>query len=299
MTEEATPPRATGLHHVQLAIPAGGEERARVFWGGVLGLDELVKPPVLAARGGCWFRSGRLEVHLGVEEPFAPARKAHPGILVDDLDRAELALAAAGHDVARDDAFPGFDRLYTTDPFGNRVELLQLVGPDLEIRFPEPDDLPQVRAAQAELLPGFLFAFGLDEVTDDGAAWCRDVRAQADGDVAPGWVRNAFQLALLDGVVVGRVSTRFDLTPRLRTEGGHVGYGVRPGWRGRGIAGRLLAHGLALVASETAFEQALVTCDDANRASAAVIERAGGLLRDVTMFGTKRVRRYDVPLPGP
>lgn len=69
------------LHHVQLAIPAGGEERCRAFWGGVLGMRELEKPPVLAARGGCWFRGGDLEVHLGVEQDFVPARKAHPGIL--------------------------------------------------------------------------------------------------------------------------------------------------------------------------------------------------------------------------
>ena len=249
---------------------------------------------------GCWFRSARLEVHLGVEEPFAPARKAHPGILVEDLDAAEAALVAAGHAVDRDDAFPGFQRLYTADPFGNRVELLQLVGPDLEIRFPEPADVGQVLEAQAEMLPGFTFAFGLVATaspTSDGArAWCRDVRAQADGDVSPGWVRNAFHLALLDEVVVGRVMTRFDLTPRLHREGGHVGYGVRPGWRGRGVAGRLLRHGLDLVAAETSVDAALLTCDDANHASSRVIGRAGGLLRDVVVVDGRRVRRHDVPL---
>ena len=69
----------TRLHHVQLAIPAGGEQACRAFWGGLLGMDELAKPPVLAARGGCWFRGGGVEVHLGVEQDFTPAAKAHPG----------------------------------------------------------------------------------------------------------------------------------------------------------------------------------------------------------------------------
>lgn len=115
------------LHHVQLAIPAGGEDRCRAFWSGVLGMTELEKPPVLAARGGCWFRGGGLEVHLGVEDPFAPARKAHPGIRVAGLDALAAALADAGHEVVRDDDFPGHRRFYGADPFGNRLEFLEAV----------------------------------------------------------------------------------------------------------------------------------------------------------------------------
>lgn len=122
-----------GLHHVQLAIPAGGEDRARAFWGGTLGMGELTKPPVLAARGGCWFRAGSLEVHLGVQEPFAPATKAHPGILVDSLQDVVAALVAAGHEPRRDDALPGFDRCYVDDPFGNRLEFLQPIGPSEDV----------------------------------------------------------------------------------------------------------------------------------------------------------------------
>lgn len=114
-----------GLHHVQLAIPEGSEDVCREFWSGVLGLDEVEKPPVLAARGGCWFRGGGLEVHLGVEQDFAPARKAHPGILTDDVDAVAERLTAAGVDVRWDDDFPGMRRFYTADPFGNRLELLQ------------------------------------------------------------------------------------------------------------------------------------------------------------------------------
>jgi DNA-binding transcriptional MerR regulator/catechol 2,3-dioxygenase-like lactoylglutathione lyase family enzyme len=113
------------LHHVQLAIPPGGEDRCRAFWGGVLGMRELEKPPVLAARGGCWFRGGGLEVHLGVEDPFAPARKAHPGLLVAGLEDLAEALERAGHEVTWDDAFPGHDRFYAADPFGNRLEFLE------------------------------------------------------------------------------------------------------------------------------------------------------------------------------
>jgi DNA-binding transcriptional MerR regulator/catechol 2,3-dioxygenase-like lactoylglutathione lyase family enzyme len=113
------------IHHVQLAIPRDGEDACRAFWNGVLGMRELEKPPVLAARGGCWFRGGALEVHLGVEEPFAPARKAHPGLLVDGLRALARRLEDAGHQVTWDDDFPGHNRFYAADPFGNRLEFLQ------------------------------------------------------------------------------------------------------------------------------------------------------------------------------
>ena len=118
-------PVLVALHHVQLAMPRGEEAAARAFWAGVLGMTELAKPPVLAARGGCWFRSGGVEVHLGVEAPFAAARKAHPGLLVEDLRGVATILEAAGRPVTWDDEFPGHARLYTEDPFGNRLELLE------------------------------------------------------------------------------------------------------------------------------------------------------------------------------
>ena len=114
-----------GLHHMQLAMPSGDEDRAREFFVGVLGMAEVEKPPVLAARGGAWFRSGGLELHLGVEEDFRPARKGHPGILVDDLDEAARRVATTGQDVTWDRDFPGFRRFYAYDPFGNRLEFLQ------------------------------------------------------------------------------------------------------------------------------------------------------------------------------
>jgi catechol 2,3-dioxygenase-like lactoylglutathione lyase family enzyme len=117
--------RLVGLHHVQLAAPWGSEDALRHFYGTVLGMTEVPKPAALAARGGAWFRSGTLELHLGVEDDFRPARKAHPGILVDDIDA--MAQRLADHDVAVewDDNFPGFRRCYVTDPHGNRLELLE------------------------------------------------------------------------------------------------------------------------------------------------------------------------------
>ncbi|GAA1174133.1 catechol 2,3-dioxygenase-like lactoylglutathione lyase family enzyme [Kitasatospora gansuensis] len=113
------------LHHVQLDIPAGSEERCREFWAGVLGMAELAKPPVLAARGGCWFRGGGVEVHLGVVPDFQVSPKAHPGLLVESLDALADRLAAHGHPVTWDDNFPGFRRFHSADPFGNRLEFLE------------------------------------------------------------------------------------------------------------------------------------------------------------------------------
>jgi catechol 2,3-dioxygenase-like lactoylglutathione lyase family enzyme len=117
------------LHHVQLAIPPGGEDLAREFYGDILGMTELEKPPALAARGGCWFRLGGLEIHLGVEEGFRSAAKAHPGILVDGLDRLAHALAERGRDVQWDGNFPHHRRFYARDLHGNRLEFLELLEP--------------------------------------------------------------------------------------------------------------------------------------------------------------------------
>jgi catechol 2,3-dioxygenase-like lactoylglutathione lyase family enzyme len=113
------------IHHVQLACPAGSEQRLRDFFVGVLGFEELPKPPVLAARGGCWFRGHGIELHLGVEADFRPALKAHPGLLVDGLDDWASRLVAAGYPTEFDDDFPGMRRFYSADPHGNRLEFLE------------------------------------------------------------------------------------------------------------------------------------------------------------------------------
>lgn len=128
------------LHHVQVACPAGGEDEARRFYADGLGLVEVAKPAALAARGGCWFRAhddaGAVvaEIHVGVEDPFRPARKAHPALVVDDvttLDRLAGRLRSAGHRVDTSDreSFEGCLRFHAFDPHGNRVEVLAPLDP--------------------------------------------------------------------------------------------------------------------------------------------------------------------------
>lgn len=115
-----------GIDHVQLAMPAGAEDEARRFYGEVLGLVEVPKPPALAARGGCWFSddAGAVHVHLGVEPQFRPATRAHPGFVVRGLDDLRARLIVSGVDVKDDDAVPGVRRFYAADPFGNRIEFI-------------------------------------------------------------------------------------------------------------------------------------------------------------------------------
>lgn len=113
-----------GLDHVQLAMPPGGEDTARAFYVGVLGLTETPKPEPLRARGGVWFEGPGVFLHVGVEDAFVPARKAHPALLVGDLRASCAALEAAGFPVIDDDTLPEVRRAYTTDPFGNRIELI-------------------------------------------------------------------------------------------------------------------------------------------------------------------------------
>jgi len=114
-------PTWLAIDHVQLAMPPGGEDTARRFYAGVLGIPEVPKPPILAARGGCWFESGAVRVHLGAEDDFRPARKAHPALVVGDLAGTVERL---GLDVVWADDSPGVVRGHVTDPFGNRIELV-------------------------------------------------------------------------------------------------------------------------------------------------------------------------------
>lgn len=118
-------PFGYSLHHVQVAIPPGGEAASRAFYVGVLGMTEIQKPPVLAARGGLWVRADGVEIHVGVEEGFQPARKAHPGIRVTALDELADRLTAKGVEVRWDGDFPGHRRFYANDPHGNRLEFIQ------------------------------------------------------------------------------------------------------------------------------------------------------------------------------
>jgi catechol 2,3-dioxygenase-like lactoylglutathione lyase family enzyme len=122
---DRVPVTILGIDHVQVAAPQGCEAEARAFYGRLLGLEELEKPETLRARGGCWFRAGSSELHVGVEEPFAPARKAHPGLVVDDLGLLADRLRGAGIEVTPDESILGVERAYVADPFGNRLELRQ------------------------------------------------------------------------------------------------------------------------------------------------------------------------------
>ena len=115
-----------GLDHVQVAAPPGCEPRARRFYGELLELAELEKPEALRARGGVWFALGGQQLHIGVQDPFAPARKAHPALLVraDKLDALAERLSGGGVEVSWDEAIDGVRRFFAEDPFGNRVEFI-------------------------------------------------------------------------------------------------------------------------------------------------------------------------------
>lgn len=113
------------IDHVQLRMPPGGEPQARAFYRDQLGIPEIPKPPHLAVRGGCWFESDTVKIHVGVEQDFRPMRKAHPGLIVDGLPAMVASLTAAGYHVDTDQPLEGYDRVYVDDPFGNRIELMQ------------------------------------------------------------------------------------------------------------------------------------------------------------------------------
>ncbi|MFD7768682.1 VOC family protein [Streptomyces sp. NPDC059787] len=115
----------TAVDHVQLAAPPGSEERLRAYYADVLGMTETPKPPALAARGGCWFEAGDVRLHLGIEDDFRPAGKAHPGLLVTGIEAYAARLAAHGAPVTWDDDLPGHRRFYSEDPVGNRLEFLE------------------------------------------------------------------------------------------------------------------------------------------------------------------------------
>jgi len=112
------------IDHVQLAMPPGHEPAARQFFVDLLGMIELPKPPALVKRGGCWFESGKVQIHLGVENEFRPARKAHPALRCRDYEELVAKLRQQGVEVTEADDIPGVRRCHISDPFGNRIELV-------------------------------------------------------------------------------------------------------------------------------------------------------------------------------
>jgi catechol 2,3-dioxygenase-like lactoylglutathione lyase family enzyme len=125
MSRAAGIAKVRGIDHIQLAMPRGGEELARKFYGELLGLVEIPKPAHLASRGGLWFHCGPMQLHLGVEDDFRASKKAHPALRVEGLAALLEILKGAGHEVKDDVPIAGFDRAFAFDPFGNRIELLE------------------------------------------------------------------------------------------------------------------------------------------------------------------------------
>jgi catechol 2,3-dioxygenase-like lactoylglutathione lyase family enzyme len=116
------------IDHIQIAMPTGEEEKARRFYIGLLGFSEIPKPPELAKRGGTWFQSENVQLHLGVEADFKPARKAHPALLVDDLDSLITKVQTAGYETdTSQPPLDGYKRAHVFDPFGNRIELMEKI----------------------------------------------------------------------------------------------------------------------------------------------------------------------------
>ena len=114
----------TGIDHIQIAAPPGSEDIARTFYGELLGMREIPKPENLKARGGCWFQCGSHEVHIGIQQDFIPAKKAHPGFTVNVLDQLKSRLEKASYIISEEPPIEGRSRFFTHDPFGNRLEFL-------------------------------------------------------------------------------------------------------------------------------------------------------------------------------
>jgi catechol 2,3-dioxygenase-like lactoylglutathione lyase family enzyme len=120
--------RVARFDHIQIAAPEGCESAAREFYGSVLGMKEIEKPPVLRVRGGCWFECGSQQLHIGVERNFQPAKKAHPAFAVSSLDELREALTERGVNVVDDHDLPGSRRFYAEDPWGNRLEFVEILA---------------------------------------------------------------------------------------------------------------------------------------------------------------------------
>ncbi|WP_249599336.1 VOC family protein [Peribacillus frigoritolerans] len=115
------------IGHIQLAAPKDSEDTARKFFKNILGFDEVEKPEELKKRGGVWFEFGNYQIHIGIEEPFYPAKKAHPAFEIENIEELKKHLVTNGIDVIEDDKLPGAKRFYISDPFGNRMELLEWI----------------------------------------------------------------------------------------------------------------------------------------------------------------------------
>ncbi|UCZ52368.1 VOC family protein [Bacillus shivajii] len=115
------------IDHVQLAAPKGSEHQAREFFTNVLGFEEIEKPEPLKKRGGVWFKSGNIQIHIGIEDPFSPAKKAHPAFEIEKIEELKVYLKKCNVMFKEDGNLPGANRIYVDDPFGNRLEILEWI----------------------------------------------------------------------------------------------------------------------------------------------------------------------------
>ena len=221
-TKQDNGPRIIGLDHVQVAAPRGCEEQARAFYGATLGLREVAKPEPLAGRGGVWFQAGAQQLHIGVEDDFQPARKAHPAFLVSDLAALRARLEAAGAPITEDVPLPGRIRFETRDPFGNRLEFQQLLA--------APGVTPTLSASVAQVKARVQAAFG----------------AHAAGYVTSEPHASGADLARLVELANPQPA---DLALDISTGGGHVALALAP------HVGRVVASDLtpAMLATARAF----------------------------------------------
>lgn len=211
MTQDATHTRPiiTGLNHVQVTAPREREAEAKAFYGGVLGLREIAKPPVLAARGGAWYALGEQQLHLGLEDDFTPTRKGHPALVVTDLAAVRARLEAAGSPVKVDAQIAGYDRFETRDPFGNRLEFMQPAAASTQKRDEVKDRVREMFGRSAEAY-----------VASPGHAAGKDLRRLVElaeprpSDVALDVSTGGGHTALAIAPHVARVIAS-DLTPRM------------------------------------------------------------------------------------
>ena len=214
--------RLLGIDHVQIAMPVGGEEIAREFYCDVLGLIEIPKPAPLAARGGAWFASGPIQVHLGAEADFRPAKKAHPAFLVTELEQFLERCRVRGLQVVEAEALAGSRRVHISDPFGNRLEFIEPAPQGLTVQAEDPfsEAATQLIQELSELL-GRMYG-------DDGA-----------GNFAPADVtvpRSAFVIARQHGRPVGCGAVR----PLTETTAEIKRMYVAPAARRLGLGRRIL-----------------------------------------------------------
>jgi RimJ/RimL family protein N-acetyltransferase/catechol 2,3-dioxygenase-like lactoylglutathione lyase family enzyme len=260
------------IDHVQLAMPAGGEDNAVEFYDGLLGIPHVAKPAHLAVRGGCWFERGDLKVHLGVEADFQPARKAHPALLVDDLSGLVELLRTAGVAIRDDEPLAGYDRVYVDDPFGNRIELLEPVA-DIAFRPLTVDDFGLLVDWFAE--PAV--AHWWDQPAEIESVTAKYLtRIDGTSDATLMWV------AEVDGEPAGLLQSyrhddyaEHDIAVGVPNAVG-IDYLLGARHRGRGLGGRILREFARwALAQHPGTEVCVATPAIGNTASCAALERAG------------------------